>query len=598
MKRITSFFCILISFCVSIHAQTRKITILHTNDLHSHIIGFGPESSYSPLTINDDNTVGGFSRIASVIKSAKEKGDGITLAIDAGDFLMGTLFQGIEKESGFQLRLMKSMGYDITCLGNHEYDNGPEWLGLMVQNAHENGEIPKILIGNAVFSTKDNRDDVLEKLVADNVMTRKMILEKDGIKFGFFSLLGKDAVKDSPRAVPVTFEKQIHFAAKMVKELRDEKCDIVICVSHSGVTFDKNEWKGEDVDLATKVKGIDVIISGHTHTQLTKPLIINNVPIVQTGEFGEFIGELTLTYSPGKVLLDSYTLIPVDDKISGDVVTENLIALQKDRVTKKILAPLGMSYDNPVCEASFVLEGNDSGDFMASNLGPLIADAIHSYINNHTTKGTDISMVAAGVLRDKILPGKLTAPDIFRVMSLGSGKDNVPGYALSRMYITGKELKSVLEILQIAYKSSPDNYCYYSGIKVEYNPDKGLFRKIKKIGIVKSDGTLINVDFSRKNKTLYSVTANSYMLEFMGIIKKMSFGLVNVTPKNEKGEKVDVKNIQIDMDESKPGIQEGKEWLALMEFLGSMKDTNGDGIPDIDSRYGVPIRCFIPVNQK
>ena len=143
-----------------------------------------------------------------------------------------------------------------------------------------------------------------------------------------------------------------------------------------------------------------------------------------------------------------------------------------------------MSYTKPVSEASFILEGNDSGDFMASNLGPLVADAIQSYVNSHNTKGTDISMVAAGVLRDRILPGKLTAPDIFRVMSLGSGKDNVPGYALARMYITGKELKSVLEILQIAYKSSPDNYCYYSGFSVKYNPEKGLFRKIKKIDII------------------------------------------------------------------------------------------------------------------
>ncbi len=90
-------------------------------------------------------------------------------------------------------------------------------------------------------------------------------------------------------------------------------------------------------------------------------------------------------------------------------------------------------------------------------------------------------MVAAGVIRDKIVPGEQAAPDIFRVMSLGSGKDDVPGYPLSRLYVTGKELKSILEILQVAYKSSPDNYCYYSGIRVEYNPDKGLLRKSEKL---------------------------------------------------------------------------------------------------------------------
>jgi 5'-nucleotidase len=205
-------------------------------------------------------------------------------------------------------------------------------------------------------------------------------------------------------------------------------------------------------------------------------------------------------------------------------------------------------------------------------------------------------MVAAGVLRDKILIGKQTAPDIFRVMSLGSGNDNVPGYALSRMYVTGKELKSILEILQVAYKSSPDYYCYYSGIRVEYNPDKGLMKKIKKIEIIHSDGSVINVDFSKKNKALYSVTANSYMVEFMGIIKKMTFGLIKVIPKDAGGKKIaDMKTAVIDMDENRSGVQEGKEWLALMEYIESMQDINGDSIPDIDQKYNVPIKAFIQV---
>jgi 5'-nucleotidase len=229
----------------------------------------------------------------------------------------------------------------------------------------------------------------------------------------------------------------------------------------------------------------------------------------------------------------------------------------------------------------------------------LVADAIQFYVNRHGGKGTDVSMVAAGVLRDRILPGILTAPDIFRVMSLGSGEDDVLGYALSRMYVTGKELKNILEILQVAYKSSPDNYCYYSGIRIEYDPDKGLLKKIKKIDIVHSDGRVVNVDFSKKNKTLYSVTANSYMLEFMGIIKKMSFGLINVSPKDEAGNKIkDMKTAVIDMDENRAGVQEGKEWLALVEFLGSMRDTNGNGITDIDKKYAVPVKCLFQVKTK
>jgi 5'-nucleotidase len=261
--------------------------------------------------------------------------------------------------------------------------------------------------------------------------------------------------------------------------------------------------------------------------------------------------------------------------------------------------PIGMKYDMPVAETDFQLEGNETGDFMDSNLGPLVADAIQRYVNNHNKNGTDVSLVAAGVIRDKIVPGIEETPDVFRVMSLGSGKDNVPGYPLSRLYVTGKELKSILEILQVAYKSKPDYYCYYSGIRVEYDPEKGLLRKIKKIHIIQPDGKTINVDFSKKNKTLYSVTANSYTLEFFGIIKKMSFGLINVVPKDVTGNRVtDMKSAVIDMNESREGIQEGKEWLALMEFLSSMKDTNGNGIPDIDKKYAVAVKCFFPVSAR
>jgi len=585
-----------------VKGQTEKrITILHTNDMHSHLVGFAPESAYSPLTINDDKTVGGFARIASIIRSEKENNiNGSTIVVDAGDFLMGTLFHSLEVETGFKLRLMKTMGYDVTCFGNHEFDFGPEKLGTLISNSVRGGEIPALLIGNAVFDKNDSSDDALEKLYSDNIISRKKILIKDGVKIGFFSLLGKEAVDDSPRATPVTFKKQTSFAKKMVKELKGDKCDIIICVSHSGVTNGKNgEWIGEDADLASKVKGIDLIISGHTHTRLDQPLIINGIPIVQVGEYGKCVGRLSLIYSEGEIKVESYKLIPVDDKILGDKNTHQLIEEQKEKINAEILMPVGMKYDMPVAETDFQLEGNETGDFKGSNLGPLVADAIQRYVNNHNKSGTDVSLVAAGVIRDKIVPGIEETSDIFRVMSLGSGKDNVPGYPLSRLYVTGKELKSILEILLVAYKSKPDNYCYYSGIRVEYDPDRGLLRKIMKVEIIHPDGKSVNVDFSKRNKTLYAVTANSYMLEFFGIIKKMSFGLINVVPKDIKGNKVtDMKSAVIDMDESREGVQEGKEWLALIEFLSSMKDTNGDGIPDIDKKYAVPVQCFFPVNTK
>jgi 5'-nucleotidase len=560
-------------------------------------MGFAPESLYSPLKVNDDNTVGGFARIASIINAEKNSDKGITLVVDAGDFMMGTLFPGLEQKTGFQLRLMKDMGYDVAGLGNHEYEFGPEWLASMINTSAQKGKIPSLLIGNARFDKNDKRDDQLEKEVSDSLLSRTLVITREGIKVGFFSILGKNAVKVAPKAEPVTFEKQIAYEKKMVKELKSEKCNIIICISHSGISKDrKGKWGGEDVELAQSVKGIDIIIGGHSHTKLDQPVIIKGVPIVQTGEFGQYVGALSLSYDSEKLKIEGYRLIPVDDSVQGDKKTNSLIEEQKEKINLEILKPLGLDYNKPVAGTAFKIEGNDIGDYLNSNLGPFIADAIHYYVNEHNKKGTDMSMVAAGMIFDKIVPGIQTVPDIFRVMPLGSGSDEIPGDALSRLNMTGREVKSVLEILQIAGKSDPENYCYYSGIKVDFNPHKGLFKKIRKIEIIHTGGDAINVDFSKKNKALYSVTADSYMLEFIGIIKKMSLGLINVVPKDENGNRIkEMKTMVIDMDDNLNGIQEGKEWLALIEFLGSMTDTNTDGIPDIDKKYSVPVKCFFPV---
>ncbi len=589
---------LILMFISDLDGQTgKKLVLLHTNDLHSRLNGFAPEYLYTPLKTGDDKTKGGFARIAKIIEREREKSQGITLVFDAGDFLMGTLFHGLEVSTGFQLRLMKRMGYDFVAIGNHEFDFGPEKLSEIIDKSSESGEIPLLMLGNAVFDKKDPGDDALEMLFDKNIVARSTVMEKDGLKIGIFSILGKNASEVAPLAKPVRFSKVLPFAKAMVKNLQSEKCDIIICISHSGIEkLNDGSWGGEDVNLAESVKGIDLIISGHTHTKLDKPLFINGVPIVQTGEYGENVGCLELSWSDKRLQVENYTLIPVDDNVGGNRLIDSMITEQQKLIASEILQPLGIDYFKPVAESSFALECDANGDFKGSNLGPLVADAINNYVNTNTTEGADVSLVAVGIIRDKIVPGIQTPADIFRIMSLGSGKDNVPGYPLSRLFVTGKELKSVLEILQEAYKSSSDNYCFYSGIRVQYDPDRGLLKKIKQIAITKADGSVTNVDFSKKDNHLYSITANSYMLEFIGIIKKMSFGLINVVPKDSKGYPInDLKTAIIDIDEKTAGVQEGKEWLALLNLLRSMKDINGNGIPDIDDKYSLPVKSFFPV---
>ena len=584
---------------LNLPAQERKITILHTNDMHSRLQGFAPESAYSPLTLNNDKTIGGFARIAAVLKTERQKPGQATLIIDAGDFLMGTLFHTMEERTGFQLPLMKEMGYDIVAIGNHEFDFGPQALARIITKSAAAGKLPVILLGNAIFSPADDSDNSLEELFRKEIIRRTFIKEVGGIRIGFFSLLGKDAVNVAPMAKPVTFGDQTAFSEKAAKELRSQGCEIVICISHSGVTPGKNgQWSGEDAELAARVKDIDLIISGHTHTRLDKPVMVNGIPVVQAGEYGEYIGKAVLALSDGKVKLESYELIPVDDRIMGDRGTDSLIKEQEDKITERILKPNHLDYLEPLLESPVSLECNEQGNLDDSNLGPLVADAIHWYLNRNSAAGDDVSMISAGVIRDKMMPGVQSTADIFRIVPLGFGSDSIPGYPLARTYLTGRELKNTLEVLLVAQKSNPDYHCFFSGFRAEYDPGKRLLKKISKLEIVHPDGKTVNVSFRKKEKALYSVAANSYMLQFIGVIKKKTHGLINVIPKDINGDKLtDMSKSIVDVDEKQTGLQEGKEWIALIGYLSRMKDTNNNGIPDLDPGYFKPVRIFSVVKK-
>ncbi|MFO7575570.1 MAG: bifunctional UDP-sugar hydrolase/5'-nucleotidase [Bacteroidales bacterium] len=601
MKRF-GFFMLLVMVSVLLAAQqTGKLFILHTNDLHSKLRGFAPETAYTPLVTGDDDTKGGFARLSSVIAAERSDAGDNLLVLDAGDFLMGTLFHHFEDADGFQLRLMKKMGYDVVSIGNHEFDAGPDHFAKIVEAARQNGEIPSMVLSNIEFSEKDAADDRLEKLYTDGAIGRSCVIEKPelGLKIGIFALMGIDADDVAPAASPVTFSKQIRSAKKMVKQLQNEGCNMIICLSHSGLAIDKNgDLTGEDYKLASKVNGIDLIISGHTHTKLSEALIVNGTPIVQTGAYGTNIGKVVFNVNGGVPVFESSGLKPVDDNIKGDAAIVALIEGRMKLIEKGLLAGLGLQYDKIIVESSFDLVCDEYGDLEGSNLGPLVADAIHNFVNRHSPDGSDISIVAAGVIRSPIVTGDQSVPDIFRVMSLGAGKDNVPGYPLSRVYVTGRELKSILEILMVAWKSSPSNYIYYSGIEVRQDPSKGLLRKIISADIVRPDGSRMAVDFSKGNQKLYSISANSYILEFVGIIKSMSFGLLNVVPKDEKGVPLtDFSMAVINFAGDETGYIEGKEWLALIEFLSEMPDSDGNGIPDIDEFYRKPPLRVIEVSK-
>src|SRR5450755_4250173 len=268
----------------------------HTNDLHSNFIGMSPEADYTPFSLNDDKTRGGFARLAPLIaeRKAAREAQGPVLVLDDGDFSMGTAFGAATRETGSELQLLFRMGFDATTFGNHEFDFGPDGLGTSIAVAAKAGRTPPIIVSNINLSKDDPMLVGLQRLTKEGVIRRHLVIERGGLRFGIFGVLGKEAAIYTSSGA-ASFSDPIGTAGEMVTALREtEKVDVVICLSHGGLQAGKDGriTEGEDVDLAKAVPGIDVVISGHSHTEVHDAISVHGrTPVVQTGKYGENLGE-------------------------------------------------------------------------------------------------------------------------------------------------------------------------------------------------------------------------------------------------------------------------------------------------------------------
>ncbi|MDW5289420.1 metallophosphatase [Formosa sp. PL04] len=262
--------------------QIKKITILHTNDVHSHIDPFGPDEGKNA-------NKGGVARRASLIDNFRLENPN-TLLLDAGDIFQGTPyfnFYGGELE----FKLMSKLKYDAATIGNHDFDNGIDGLYTQLPYA----EFP-FLISNYDFSNT----------ILDTHTKPYKIFVKDGIKIGVFGLgIELDGLVDPAMYKETKYLDPIETAQEMTHILKDqEHCDLVICLSHLGYKYNFEE-KISDLTLAASTKNIDLIIGGHTHTFLDKPTIIKNIEgkntlVNQVGCYGINLGKIDFYFDTNK----------------------------------------------------------------------------------------------------------------------------------------------------------------------------------------------------------------------------------------------------------------------------------------------------------
>jgi 5'-nucleotidase len=583
-------------------AEEKLLTILHTNDLHSHLLGFSPNLDYSPLRPGDDPTMGGLSRIAAVMKSEKAKRPNPTLVLDAGDFLMGSLFHMVAREEGLELRLMKEMGYDVVTLGNHEFDLTPNGLARILTSANRKGGMPEIVFSNAIFTQESREDDTLEEAFKKGLVKPYLIREIQGIRIGIYGILGKDAAEVSPFARPVKFRDPIETSREMVKILReDEKVDLVICLSHCGLR--EKKALSEDDRLAREVTGIDILVGGHTHKKLKNPLMVEQTLIVQAGVHGECVGVLDLVYENGKVKLKGYELVPVDDTIRGDEKIQKRVESYIALINEKVLRAEDLSFYQVIAETDFDMRFVDD----ESNLGNFIADSIRWAINridydkNDPAAKVVVAVESNGVIRDDLLrgkTGKIAVCDLFRTIPLGFSRgDDTMGYPLITCYFYAHEIKKTMEVVTSIYPRKGSNFfLQVSGMKFKYNPNRVIFDRVTDIWIGSEEEGYQPLDYSESNKNLYRVATNIYNATFLNFVGRFTYGILNIVPKDRNGNPIVTNaakgnpfdlllSLRVDIDKEKQGVQELKQWVAVMDYVKSFSDKDGGGIPDIPQKY-------------
>ena len=582
--------------------ETNVTTILFTHDLHSHFL---------PQSTAEGGESGGYARLKTVIDGERAMNPD-ALLVDGGDFSIGSLIQTLYTTQAAELRTMGAMGYDAVTIGNHEFDHKGTGFAEMLNSAKAAQQaavelllvdarpledmdayrerfgpvtpvLPTLLEAN--YAPADDNPDraFIRSAMEDYGVTDCVTLERGGVTYGLFGLMGVDSDECAPTS-GFTRTDAAKAAKRCVETLKGEGAEIIVCLSHSG-TGDSLA-SSEDEELAKAVDGIDVIVSGHTHSTLAEPLVVNDTYIVSSGPYCQNLGSLTFSWDDGgeKRLLD-YRLIPIDETVAENPEIAGLVEQWKDMVGETYLARYGLTYDEVLTRSDYDLNTPASAVQENNGLGTLVSDAFlwadrtlnAAYADSPHT----VSVTADGVLRANLPAGDLTAAMAFDVLSMGVGEDGTSGFPLVAVYLTGKELKAAMEVDASVTPIMPAAQLYMSGAKYAFNTKRMFFNRVY-------DAALTDVTFDESgtgnayeidDNALYRVVTGMYSAQMLGTVKSKSMGLLSLEPKQANGTPVTDFADCILYDANG---NELKEWYALAAYLEQFGE---DGLPD---RYADP----------
>ena len=582
--------------------ESYKTTVLFTHDLHSHFL---------PQADGEGGESGGYARLNTALNRERAKYPD-ALTVDGGDFSIGSLIQTLYTTQGAELRTMGAMGYDAAAVGNHEFDHTGTGFASMLNAAVNSGDrLPALLMAN--YKPADGNPDKLDiqRAMAAYGVQDYMLLERGGVTYGIFGLMGVDSDSCAPSSGFVLGDMAGN-AQRCVDALKAEGAQFIICLSHSGT----NEKKklSEDEQLAQAVPEIDLIVSGHTHSTLTEPIVVGDTYIVSAGPYCENLGSITLSWTEdGAKTLTDYHLIPIDETLTDDREISLLVEQWKRQVGGTYLGRYGLTYDQALTRTDFDLPTPVSGVQSGSALGELVADSFLWAAQNLEADSPDVPTVtvtADGVLRAPLATGEITTSMAFDVLSMGVGSDGTSGFPLVGVYLTGKELKAAAEVDASVTPLMPAAQLYMAGLEYSFNTHRMFFNRVTDIQLAQRVDFMHSASVTMPDGTqapptggdhvfyedleddqLYRVVTGMYSAQMLSTVKGKSMGLLSLEPKMADGSPVTDFEACILRDKNGNEI---KEWYALAAYLQSFGEEglsrrysypNGDGRKDVSHSW-------------
>lgn len=565
--------------CAQEAAPGTTVDIVFTHDTHSHL------NTFTTMVDGLETELGGFARMNTLIEAQRAQNPD-TLVIDGGDFSMGTLIQTVFETQAAELRMLGYLGCDVTTLGNHEFDYRSKGLANMLTSAQASGDaVPAMVVCNVDWDTMEaegltEEQQRLKDAFAAYGVSDYTVLEKGDVDIAVVGVFGKDALACAPTC-ELKFEDPIEAVKQTVADIKaNEDVDMIVCVSHSGTWED--ESKSEDELLAKAVPDLDLILSGHTHTEIEEPIQHGSTYVVSCGEYGKNLGELTLTQqADGRWAMSAYELIPITSDIAVHAATQQTIDSFMDTVDTDYLARFGYTKDQVLAENDIVFSTQKDLENIHEehNLGDIIADAYVYAVENaadYDGVPVDLAVVPSGTVRDTYARGDITVEQVFNSFSLGIGADGVPGYPLISVYLTGREIRTAAEIDASVSDFMTTARLYCSGLNFTYNPHRLLLNKVTDV-CLEDDGQRVALEDDK----LYRIVADLYSGQMLSAVTDMSYGILSIVPKYADGTPItDFEDVII----TENG-RELKAWDSIARYMASFADTDGDGIANVPAYY-------------